>query len=148
MKRNNRLSIGLVVSAILISAGMALAQEPAIAPEAAVENQAAESEIQWLWGEVVSSDAANKTLVIKYLDYDTDQEKEAIVTVDEKTTYENIQFLDGIRPQDTLSIDYIVNAEGRNVAKNISLEKPEEALSSEPAAVVQPSPPANEPPQP
>ena len=50
----------------------------------------AEPETQWIWGEVVSADSASKSVAIKYLDYETDQEKDMVIGVDEKTTYENI----------------------------------------------------------
>ena len=93
-----------------------------------------EPETQWIWGEVVSADSASKSVAIKYLDYETDQEKDMTIGVDEKTTYENIKSIDEIKPKDTLSIDYIVGTDGKNVAKNISLEKPESAPAPQEAA--------------
>jgi len=82
-------------------------------------------ELQWVWGEVVSVDAANNQLSIRYLDYETDAEKEMLVGVDDKTTYENAKAVAEIKPQDTVSIDYVVSAEGKNTARNISVEKPD-----------------------
>jgi len=91
-----------------------------------------ESEIQWVWGEVVSMDPAMKALTLKYLDYETDQEKDIVILADEKTTFENVKNLDGIKLQDTLSVDYTVS-EGKNTAKNVSLEKPELPVESQEA---------------
>lgn len=98
------------------------AEEPAAA-QPTLEN-ATEPEIQWLWGEVVSVDAQNNALVVKYLDYETESEKELNIVADEKTTYENVQSLLDVKPLDTVSIDYIIS-DAKNIAKNISVEKPE-----------------------
>jgi len=126
MKIKSGLILGIVVCLIFISARTIFSQEPTeqggpgIVPE--TQN---EPEVQWVWGEVFSLDAQNKTFVVKYLDYEADQEKEITINVDDKTTYENIKSIDEIKPKDALSIDYIVTPEGKNIAKNISLEKPE-----------------------
>lgn len=88
-----------------------------------------ESDILWLWGEVSTVEAQNKTIAVKYFDYETDQEKEITVIADSKTIFDNLKSLDELKPLDTVSIDYIVQADGKNIAKNISLEKPEEAIS-------------------
>jgi len=96
---------------------------PAVAPETAVD-----IEMQWLWGEASALDAQNKTLTVKYLDYETDQEKEMPLIIDDKTSFENVKSLEEIKVQDTLSIDYIIGADGKNAARNISVERPEEAV--------------------
>jgi len=132
------LMLGIAVALVLFNASFSLAQEGVTstqapettttqAPETTTEQASAsvEPEIQWLWGEVVSVDAANKTILLKTLDYATDSEIEVSINTDDKTTYENANSLDQIKPQDTLSIDYIATAEGKNIAKNISVEKPE-----------------------
>lgn len=86
---------------------------------------AMEPETQWVWGEVVSVDTQEKKVTVKYLDYETDQEKQLAVTIDDKTAYENIKSLDELKPLDTVSIDYVTSTDGKNLAKNISIEKPE-----------------------
>jgi uncharacterized membrane protein len=102
-----------------------------------------EPEVQWVWGEVVSVDPQNKIFSVKYLDYESDQEKEFAMNVNEETAYENIKSADEIKPKDAVSIDYIVTSEGKNMAKNISLEKPEvTAAPVEPAAVATTAPEA------
>ncbi len=83
------------------------------------------SGLQWLWGEVVSLDFQKSEFVIRYLDYDTDMENETVVNATDKTTYENVKSIYEIKPRDTLSIDYAVDNEGRKVAVNIGVEKPE-----------------------
>lgn len=118
--------LAVLASLMLISAGPVLCEEQNVQQEAPIVTNAPElSETQWVWGEVVSTDAPNKMLVVKYLDYETDQEKEMSITADDNTAYENIKSLDEIKPQDAVSIDYIVSPQGSNLAKNISLEKPE-----------------------
>lgn len=79
---------------------------------------------QWIWGEAENIDLNTKQLTLKYLDYDTDEEKDLIVNVDTQTTFENASGLLDIRPGDNVSCDFIVTPEGNTIAKNISIEKP------------------------
>jgi hypothetical protein len=109
-------------SIIFISAGLTVAQEQ---PQVQPAPVSAEPEMQWVWGEVVNLDPQNKMVLVKYLDYETDQEKEMTISVDEKTTYENIKSIEELKQNDAVSVDYIVAADGKNLARNISLEKPE-----------------------
>ena len=151
----------LVILASLLLVGSVFAQDssqenaaqPAtkdiVVPQNMNTTQApAESETQWIWGEVVSADSASKSVTIKYLDYETDQEKDMVIGVDEKTTYENIKSIDEIKPKDTLSIDYIAGPDGKNVAKNISLEKPESVPAPQEAAPSEDTSPENMQPAP
>ncbi|KPK98237.1 MAG: hypothetical protein AMJ95_05205 [Omnitrophica WOR_2 bacterium SM23_72] len=87
--------------------------------------------IQWLWGDVMNVDTQNKALAVKYLDYETDQYKEISVSIDDGTTFENVLSLGDIKPGDVVSIDFLVDAIGKNVAKNISVEKPEAMLETQ-----------------
>ena len=97
------------------------------------------NDVQWAWGDVVNLDIAAKTVTIKYLDYETDQEKELVLTVDEKTAFENLKALEEIKLKDTLSIDYTLTIDSKNIAKNISFEKPDELPASlEPKEDLQP----------
>ncbi|MFA5350779.1 MAG: hypothetical protein WC357_05570 [Candidatus Omnitrophota bacterium] len=96
------------------------------APQTPSQN---ENDTQWIWGEVTSLDSAGKIVTLKYLDYETDQEKDIILTVDEKTTFENIGSFDEIKVKDTLSIDYVVGSDGKNVAKNIGRESPDSSAA-------------------
>lgn len=84
-----------------------------------------EVDLLWLWGEVVSVNNLKNELKVKYLDYETDTEKEIIMTIDEKTTFENVKSLSDIKPQDTVSIDYILTGDGKNLVKNLSVERPD-----------------------
>jgi len=122
MKANKYLIFMVIVSIVFLGFMLSKAQEVTIKEEAVPSG---ESEAQWLWGEVVSLDTQNNTFLIAYLDYETDSEKQITVNVDAKTTYENASGLVDIKPQDNVSIDYIISADGKNIAKNISLEKPE-----------------------
>ncbi|MCM8800691.1 MAG: hypothetical protein NC912_01540 [Candidatus Omnitrophica bacterium] len=86
-------------------------------------------DVQWVWGEVVSVDTNTKTIILKYLDYETDVEKEIILNTDENTQYENCDSLNQIKPADTISVDYIISPEGKNLAKYVVLEKPENTVN-------------------
>lgn len=123
------LVLGITTFLILISSIFSFSQDM----PSATSGVQVEPDMQWLWGEVVSVDTQKNELSVKYLDYDTEQEKEIKVALDNKTTYENIKSIAEIKQNDTVSIDYIVSPEGKNIAKNISVEKPEspEAVDTE-----------------
>lgn len=124
--KKNVILTGLIFLSLVIIPAVFAEESAATAPAAPVDQQATpknENDIQWAWGEVTNLDAQAKTLTLKYLDYETDQEKELILTTDEKTVFENIKSFDEIKINDTLSIDYTAGTDGKNVAKNISLEK-------------------------
>jgi len=128
---------GVLVGFIIlmaVTAFIVFAEEPAAAPTDSasattpVGQPAApksENETQWAWGEVINLDAPAKTLTLKHLDYETDQERDLVLTVDEKTVFENIKSLDEIKIKDTLIVDYLAGVNGRNIAKNINFEKPD-----------------------
>ncbi len=129
--------VGFIILSIITTL-IASAEEPSVAPTdstvVSVGQQVTPkniNETQWAWGEVINLDVQAKTLTLKYLDYETDQEKDLVLAVDEKTTFENIKSFDEIKIKDTLSIDYMVGSDGKNVAKNINLEKSD----ASPAAV-------------
>lgn len=129
----------VLVSSIILTAFFAFAQETAVIPAAsvvpAVDQAVAsgnENDTQWAWGEVTSLDAQAKTFTLKYLDYETDQEKDLVLAVNEKTTFENIKGLEELKLKDTLSIDYLVGADNQNIAKNISLEQPDAVAPAAP----------------
>lgn len=144
MKRGVLLVSILAASLIFFNVALSSAQEKTIQPQA---TPGTEPDMQWLWGEIVSVNADKSELMVKYLDYEADIEKDMAVGVDEKTTYENVKSINELKPQDTVSIDYITVADGKALAKNISVEKPEtaqpvkeEAVKDEPKAVSQEKP--------
>jgi hypothetical protein len=111
-----------IFSLVFLSFGSNYAQELKASPDTSVS---LEPEVQWLWGEVLTVNPKDKTLQVKYVDYDSDTEKEIIISTDLQTTYENVKSLEQIQPQDAVSVDYIFGKDGINLAKNISVEKPE-----------------------
>jgi len=128
--------LGVLVLFITITTFIAYAEEAGVSaplvstePNYPVQN---DNNAQWAWGEVTNLDSQAQTLTLKYLDYETDQEKELLLSIDEKTTYENIKGLDGIKVKDTLSVDYAAGPGDKYIAKNISLESPD-ALPPAPA---------------
>jgi len=115
--------LGLVFASFICTT-VCLAEEKDIVRGGAYpQEKKGESQMQWAWGEVVSVDPANGALVLRYLDYEAGQDKELNVSVDGKTGYENVSKLEEIKPDQTISIDYYVSPEGKNIASNINLEK-------------------------
>jgi FKBP-type peptidyl-prolyl cis-trans isomerase (trigger factor) len=117
-----RLGLILILSfsLVVLSAGSNFAQELKANADTSVS---LEPEVQWLWGEVLAVNPQDKAIQVKYVDYDSDTEKEIIITADPQTTYENVKSLEQIQPQDTVSVDYVSAKDGSNLAKNISVEK-------------------------
>ncbi|MBM3249633.1 MAG: hypothetical protein FJZ09_02165 [Candidatus Omnitrophica bacterium] len=117
--------------------------------EEAELSQPAEPQMQWQYVEIVSVDPAGKSFVGKYIDFETEQEKEITIFCDDKTGYENMSSLSELKPLDAVGVDFVVTAEGRNLAMNISLEKPDlEVLPPELGEVLPEFPPETEvPPQ-
>ena len=128
MKREINLILIVGFSLIFLNAGLSFAQEQATPPQTIVPT---EPEVQWLWGEVISVDSQNQTILVKYFDYENGIEKEISINVDDKTTYENVKSIDEIKPNDAVSVDYIVSPEGKNIAKDISVEQPKETEGSQ-----------------
>ncbi|MBU0504064.1 MAG: hypothetical protein ABH882_02405 [Candidatus Omnitrophota bacterium] len=116
------LIMAICFSLVVFGAGTNFAQELKSNADTSVS---LEPEVQWLWGEVLAANPADKTMLVKYVDYDSDIEKEMIITTDSQTTYENVRSLEQVKPQDTVSVDYVLGGDGGNLAKNISVEKPE-----------------------
>jgi hypothetical protein len=121
--------VAMVISAVFCVTAAAWAQDSTTDPSQSAA-PSSDIEVQWLWGEVVT--VGDTELTVKTLDYETDTEKEVKLFADEKTVFENAKAVTDIKPQDTVSIDYVMSKDGKNVAKTISVEKPE--MSAAPAA--------------
>lgn len=124
MKYNNILVLCIIASFLSAAPVLSFGEEEA-APKQADRDTQTSFDMQWLWGEVSSIDIQKGELSVQYLDYDTDQDKEVTVEADDKTTYENVSSLIDIKPGDTVSVDYLSFPDEKNVAKKISVEKPE-----------------------
>lgn len=139
MKVTMSLAVAVAVSCVIMNTNPLFSQDQVIIPDSTAQNNNASlqeqlPEVRWIWGEVVEVDAANNQLKLKYLDYESDTEKEILLTTDAKTSFENIKSVAEIKPLDNLSVDYTVTAEGNNIAKNISLEKVDSAQDTKGAA--------------
>lgn len=148
MKR--KISFMLIYSSIfiflLLGIAIAAEEEAPVATnqvETSTENEDMDNmelEEKWVWGEVAKINSRGKFLELRYLDYDTDSEKEMKVYLGQKTKFENVSSLEEINPRDMASIDYVINNEGKAIASNISIEKMEEveAIIEEPPAAEEP----------
>lgn len=130
--------LGIFILTILAVTQAVCAEELAAVPTDTVTINSSQpavasssADIQWAWGEVTNLDPAANTVTLKYLDYETDQEKELVLAVDEKTTFENINSFSELKVKDTLSVDYTVGIDNKNIAKNISYEKPDAVAPDE-----------------
>jgi len=122
----DRLTVITVLTLLLSFTGFGLAHaEDAVIQGGVASGAEADSQIQWLWGDVLSVDMPRGEITVRYLDYDNDEERDAIISLDEKTVLENAKSIEDIKPQDTVSIDYKMSPDGRNIARVVSVEKPE-----------------------
>jgi hypothetical protein len=130
MKLDKRLGVIFISFLLLLSTSTAFSQVSTDAALPASETQPVFStpDSQWVWGEVSMVDTPGKKIGVKYLDYENDVEKEIIIGVNDTTTYENFASIAELKPKDTLSIDYSSGPDGSNIAKNIIMEKPDDAL--------------------
>jgi hypothetical protein len=84
-----------------------------------------QSNVDWLWGEVVSVDVSANTLLVRYLDFNLDEEKELVVKIDTLTVLEGVKSVDEISAGDTVSIDFVKENATTNLGRKILVEKPE-----------------------
>lgn len=128
MKIRISVILGIIGLFIFVNTGLVLGENDPTSevslPSVLSSPESKDLDVQWVWGEVKNLDARGKTVTLKHLDYETNEEKEITLTIDSATTYENVKYFEDIQLNDALSVDY-VSSSGRNIAKNISLEKPE-----------------------
>jgi hypothetical protein len=72
--------------------------------------------------------------VLKTLDYESGKDTDISIFADGSTVYDNLNSFSEIKPLDSLSIDYSVTKEGKNLAKSINLELPSAKDAPEPAS--------------
>ncbi|MDI6759070.1 MAG: hypothetical protein QMD94_05315 [Candidatus Omnitrophota bacterium] len=117
MRLNAGLVAGIVMVMFLLSTGITFGHET-------TQGTTANADTQWAWGEVVSVDSVNKTIIVKTFDYETEQEQELSVIIDNKTAFENVKSLNEIKALDVISIDYTIDMNGKMAAKTITIEAP------------------------
>lgn len=122
------------VAAMFLLAGcvFVLAQDEE-GPGEAVAIEAEDARLKWCAGKVVSIDAPSGAVVLKTLDYESGKDTDISIFADGSTVYDNLNSFSEIKPLDSLSIDYSVTKEGKNLAKSINLELPSAKDAPEPA---------------
>ena len=118
--------LGLIVVVSLLLLPSVFCQEET----AATAQEKTEGEdVSWVWGEVKAVDLTQGTLSLSYIDYQTEEEKLLTLNIDTDTKFENAKDLASLKVGDTASIDYVLK-DGKNIAKNVSIEKIEETAES------------------
>ncbi len=79
-----------------------------------------------IYGEVQNINPQTSTIAIQYYDYDNDEEKTIEITVNKDSKLENVKATEEIKKGDWADITYVV-ADGKNMAKLVSVEKEEPA---------------------
>jgi hypothetical protein len=140
MVSRNLKSIAVVCALSVMFAGSALAQEnipeEVKPPEAAVtaaEPQAPSIKDISIYGEVQSVDAASLSFKVQYYDYDTDDEKMADISTNDKTVIENVKGVVDIKQGDWVDVMY-TTVDSKNMAKTVIVEKEEEVALTDATA--------------
>ena len=125
MKRNGLILLGVAVIFILTATEI-------FSQAVALTEQEEEFPIEdWVVGDVVALDLEGNQLALIYIDYQTNEEKEITIGVDDKTRYENVNKLQDIKVGDVVSIDYRITPGGKNIASTISVERIKEVKPSQ-----------------
>ncbi|MFA5287539.1 MAG: hypothetical protein WC394_04660 [Candidatus Omnitrophota bacterium] len=117
--------------AMVLSIGIALTLAQEGGGAEAINQELKDSDMQWVLGEVANVDLKDKVINIKYLDFEDSQMKDMLLNIDSGTAYEGVKSIDEIKPMDSLSIDYVITQDGKNLAKNIGLDTPKEPQVTE-----------------
>jgi len=121
MKRNGLISLGVAVIFILTATQI-------FSQAVTLTEQEEEFPVEdWVVGDVVALDLEGNQLALIYIDYQTNEEKEITIGVDDKTRYENVNKLQDIKVGDVISVDYRITPGGKNIASTISVERIKEA---------------------
>ena len=142
--KNKLLTSGLIIGAMCVGYGvLGFCQQEVPVPideNIISEIGLVDENISWVWGEVKNVDYISSKFSILYMDYQTDDEKELVLTVNQDTKFEGINDFNSLKVGDTVGIDYFFDA-NNNIAKNISVEKleePSEVSSPEASSSIQP----------
>ena len=137
----NKAFVYVLLSGVFLSlASLVLAQEkPEIpAQDTPVAVSLDEENVSWVWGEVKAIDQSLSTVTVVYMDYQSDEEKDLLLSINSETKFEGVTDINSLKTGDTAGIDYEIRT-GKNIAKNISVEKleaiPEAASSEQPVSV-------------
>ena len=90
-----------------------------------IEASKIEVNTDWLWGEVVSVDVSANNLMVRYLDFNIDEEKEATIRIDAQTILEGVKSVAEISAGDIVSIDFVKESDTINLGKKVLVEKPD-----------------------
>ena len=142
--KSKLLTAGLIIGAMCVGYGvLGFCQQEVPVPideNIISETGLVDENISWVWGEVKNVDYISSKFNILYMDYQTDDEKELVLTVNQDTKFEGINDFNSLKAGDTVGIDYFSDADN-NIAKNISVEKleePSEVSSPEASSSIQP----------
>lgn len=142
--KSKLLITGLIMGAMCAGYGISgfCQQDAPVPPEEKIISEAGPvgENVSWVWGEVKSVDYSSSSLTILYMDYQTDDERELALTVNQDTKFEGISDFNSLKAGDTAGIDYVTDID-KNIAKNISVEKleePPETSSSQSPSLVRP----------
>ena len=86
-----------------------------------------------IYGEVKSVNIAANSIIMKYYDYDSDNEKSVEIMIDNNTKIEGTSTLNDIKQGNWADVNYKV-VDGKNMAKSIAVEKEEDAAVETPAS--------------
>ena len=89
-------------------------------------NSVAQDEDQFLYsyGEVLS--VAQDQIMVREFDYATGEEKDVVYYITADTILDSVESVDQIKPSDLVDVEFMVSEDGKNIAKEILVDKIED----------------------
>lgn len=87
---------------------------------------AQEEDVEYGGGTVVGIDKASGKITVTEYDWESDAEGTVIYIVDEGAEFENVTAIAEISPDDYVEVEYIIDKDGKRIAKYITVYSEEE----------------------
>ena len=83
-----------------------------------------EDQFLYSYGEVLS--VAQDQIMVREFDYATGEEKDVVYYITADTILDSVESVDQIRPSDLVDVEFMVSEDGKNIAKEILIDKIED----------------------
>ena len=89
-------------------------------------NSVAQDEDQFLYsyGEVLS--VAQDQIMVREFDYATGEEKDVVYYITADTILDSVESVDQIKPSDLVDVEFMVSEDGKNIAREILVDRIED----------------------
>ncbi len=103
---------GLIIFSCLVVAPVTLYAQDSSKPH----------DLGWVLGDVVDLDLEANRIIVSYIDYSTNQNKQVVIYINNETKYTNISSIKDLKINDVVAVDYKTTQSGEGIALNITAE--------------------------